>query len=423
LPWHEFSLPLEAPGHQVTGEFERQPDLPGVIVCRADGTPAAMISRVVFFQRLSRPFCREIFLNRPVRLLVDKNLPEPLVLTASQKVADAAVLALEREPVHAYEPLVVRPAKRQDGPAAGLRLVDVYDLLRAQTHLLGLAQAAMLQSEKLASVGQLAAGVAHEVNNPLSFVGNNLAVLQRDAGAVGQALALYRRADASLAEADPALRAELDALDERFDLSYTAKNLCDLASRSREGVRRIQEIVRDLREFARLDLGEETDVDVNAGITSTANMIAGRARSAGVTVDLQLSAIPTVSGNPGKVNQVVMNLLANAVDACHPGGQVTVRSMRLNEAVSVEVQDTGDGIDNAIATRIFDPFFTTKPPGSGTGLGLTISYGIVRDHGGRLDFLTERGKGTTFRVLLPIRQKRADKGGMAHGEAAAFVRA
>jgi signal transduction histidine kinase len=215
-------------------------------------------------------------------------------------------------------------------------------------------------------------------------------------------MALYRQADAMLAQNDPKLFAQISAIDHRVDLQYTASNLPDLAARSREGARRIQEIVKDLRQFARLDLGEETDVDRNAAISSTANIIAGRAKAADVTIDLQLGQVPTLPGNPGKINQVIMNLLANAVDACTSRGHVTVRSRRVRDAVSVEVEDTGVGIDPAIANRIFDPFFTTKPPGHGTGLGLTISYGIIRDHAGLIDFTTRPGKGTTFRVLLPI---------------------
>jgi signal transduction histidine kinase len=372
-----------------------------------------MISRGVFFQRLSRAFSREIYLRRPLQIFLDERLPDPLVLPASLRIAAAAVQALERPMEHAYEPLVLRDGLGECGTAAtvsvdgDLRLVDVYVLLRAQAHLLGVAQAAMLQSEKLASLGQLAAGVAHEINNPLAFVINNLAVLTRDSQALADALALFRRAGDTLATYAPEVHAELADLDERIDLAYTAQNLPELAGRSREGLRRIQEIVKDLREFARLDIGEETDVDLAAGISSTANIIAGRAKAADVAIDLELHPVAAVPGNPGKLNQVIMNLLANAVDACGSGGRVVVRTRQATERVFVEVQDTGRGIDPVIADRIFDPFFTTKPIGSGTGLGLTISYGIIRDHGGEIDFESRPDHGTTFRVSLPLRSKRA----------------
>jgi signal transduction histidine kinase len=411
LPSHECSVSVAAVGRCVAGEFERRPELPGVIVVREGASPerrlVAMLSRGVFFQRLSRPYSREIYLNRPIQILLDDHLPIPLVLAADTRIADAAVHALDRPTEHAYEPVVVRTSTTAVGPATAapaddLRLIDVYVLLRAQAQLLGVAQAAMLQSEKLASLGQLAAGVAHEINNPLAFVSNNLAVLQRDARELAGALALCLRAGPVLTDHAPDLWAELSDLDERIDLRYTAENLPDLANRSREGLRRIQEIVKDLREFARLDIGEETDVDLNSGVTSTANIIAGRAKAADVRIELDLAPVPAVPGNPGKINQVVMNLLANAVEACHAGGRVTARTRCADHAVRIEVEDTGDGIDPAIANRLFDPFFTTKPPGHGTGLGLTISYGIVRDHGGAIDFVTRPGKGSIFRVLLPL---------------------
>jgi signal transduction histidine kinase len=396
LPSHDFTLSPDTPGDRVAAEFERRPDLPGVIVRQGGGDIAAMISRGLFFQRLSRPFSREIYLKRPLRMFLDESLPEPLILLATRRIADAAVLALDRQMAHAYEPVVVRDS------SGDLRVIDIYVLLRAQAHLLGVAQAAMLQSEKLASVGQLAAGVAHEINNPLAFVTNNLAIIQRDAKAMAAALALYRQSEPAIAKQYPDLYLQLCTIHDRFDLPYTAANLHELAARCREGLIRIREIVKDLREFARLDIGDETDVDLNASIGSTANIIAGRAKSADVTIDLQLLPVPTVPGNPAKINQVVMNLLANAVDACHSHGRVTVRSRPVRDAVSIEIEDTGAGIDPSIADRVFDPFFTTKPPGHGTGLGLTISYGVVRDHSGVIDFVTQPGKGTTFRVLLPL---------------------
>ena len=398
LPSHEFTISPLTTGERVASELERRPDLPGVIISGPAGEIIAMISRGLFFQRLSRPFSREIFLNRPLTVFLDERLPDPLVLSGSFRIAQAAVLALDRPMEHAYEPVVVRNSTGR------LCVIDIYVLLRAQAHLLALAQAAMVQSEKLASLGQLAAGMAHEINNPLAFVINDLAVIQRDAQALAEGLAIYRQFDEAIAKLDPDQHARLTEIDGRIDLSYTSGNLPEIAARSREGLRRIQVIVRDLREFARLDIGGETDVDLNTAIASTANIIAGRARSAEVTIDLQLLPVPTVPGNPTKINQVILNLLANAVDACHSGGRVTVRTCQVNSAVSIEVEDTGDGIDPAIADRIFDPFFTTKPPGHGTGLGLTISYGVVRDHVGVIDFVTRPGEGTIFRVLLPLQR-------------------
>jgi len=278
------------------------------------------------------------------------------------------------------------------------------------------AQAQLVQTEKLAGLGQMVAGVAHEINNPLAFVANNMAVLQRDVAALGELLALYREATGHAAAAlEPAhadLLASIRDLCDRIDLAYTLANLPGLMASSREGLKRIKRIVEDLRNFARLDEADLHEVDVNDGVRSTAAMAGPRAAERGVRVDLDLSPLPPVACYPGKVNQVVMNLLANAVDASPAGGTVTVRTAAEGGSgngdgaggwVRIDVVDRGGGIDPAIRGRIFDPFFTTKPVGRGTGLGLSISYRIVKEHGGSIDVDSTPGEGSRFTVRLPRR--------------------
>jgi len=266
------------------------------------------------------------------------------------------------------------------------------------------AQSVLVQTEKLAGLGQMVAGVAHEINNPLAFVVNNLAVAQRDVGAVAAILSLYRQGADDLAAARPELAAEIAAAAERIDLDYTLGNLLPLFDRSRDGLKRIQQIVSDLRTFARLDESDLLEVDLNPGIESTANILRGRARKRGVEIVLALGAIPKIACYPGKVNQVVMNLLANAVDASPSGSQVLARSTAgADGGVVIEVTDAGPGVDPAVIDRIFDPFFTTKAPGEGTGLGLSISYGIVQEHGGAIQVESPAGSGARFTVRLPPR--------------------
>lgn len=284
-----------------------------------------------------------------------------------------------------------------------LQLEEAVESERRAHHALKQAQSQLVQTEKLAALGQLVAGVAHEINNPLSFVSNNVAVLQRDVRSVRDVLAVYRAADGLLAEHRPELHARLTELDQAVDLAYTLEHLDELAAKSRDGLKRIQQIVKDLRDFARLDESDLQEADVVAGIESTLHIIQSRAKKQGVELRPELAPLPPVTCYPAKVNQVVLNLVANAIDACKAGDSVTVRTAARDGRVEIHVIDTGQGIDPAVRERVFDPFFTTKPLGQGTGLGLSISYQIVQDHGGAITFESEKGKGTHFVVSLPLK--------------------
>lgn len=276
------------------------------------------------------------------------------------------------------------------------------------------AESQLVQAEKLSSLGQIVAGVAHEVNNPLAFVSNNVAVFQRDVDQLRQVLRLYQTADDVLAEHSPATLEAVRAYADEVDLPYTLENLDRLTSRSREGLRRIQQIVKDLREFARLDDGDLQSADLNIGVTSTVNIIIGRAKKQGIELVADLKPLPRVTCYPAKINQVVMNLLSNAIDATPERGKVVVRTEPFPEGdgVVIVVTDTGRGIDPSVRDRIFDPFFTTKPIGQGTGLGLSISYGIVKAHGGKIEVESAPGKGARFTVRLPLSPPGAGSGGV-----------
>ncbi len=264
-------------------------------------------------------------------------------------------------------------------------------------------QSHLVQSEKLAGLGQMVAGVAHEINNPLSFVGNNVAVLQRDLGEMIATLAAYREGEEALESVRPDLVEQVREIRDRVDLDYSLENLPRLLARTRDGLGRIQQIVKDLRIFARLDEGALNEVDLNEGVTSTISIIQGHAKKKQVEVVVDLGGLPSVTCFAAKINQVIMNLVMNAIDACDEGGTVSVRTRPDDDGVRIDVSDTGCGIDPMICERIFDPFFTTKPVGVGTGLGLSISYGIVKDHGGTIEVESEPGEGARFTVRLPAR--------------------
>lgn len=270
------------------------------------------------------------------------------------------------------------------------------------------AQSRLVEQEKLASLGQLVAGVAHEINNPLAFVSNNVAVLDRDLQDLIEIIRLYREFEAKGFASGEADHEHLRETAERIDLDYIVSNLPRLIDRTREGIKRIERIVKDLRLFARVDEGEWNEVDLNPGIESSVNMVKGYARKKEVQLHLDLGAIPLILCRGAKIHQVVVNLLTNAIDACRRGGEVTVRTRTEPETpgVGIEVIDNGVGIDPAVRERIFDPFFTTKPLGQGTGLGLSISYGIVREHSGTIEVQSTPGQGSHITVHLPIAPER-----------------
>jgi signal transduction histidine kinase len=268
------------------------------------------------------------------------------------------------------------------------------ELKRAETQL--------IQAEKQASLGQLVAGVAHEFNNPLAYVSNNLAILERDLIQLVDLIRLYRRNDDLLAEHKRERLDSIQALAEQIDLDYVLDNLPSMIGRSRAGLKRIQQIVGGLRDFARLDEADLKEADLNQGIGLTLEILQSLADERGITLIRDLRPLPLLTCYPAKINQVVLNLVSNAIDASSRGATVSVSSGPIEGGgVEVVVVDFGHGIAPSIRSKIFDPFFTTKPVGRGTGLGLSISLGIVQAHGGTIRVESEVGQGSRFTVRLP----------------------
>ncbi len=275
------------------------------------------------------------------------------------------------------------------------------ELRQAYLRLNG-TQEKLLQSEKMASIGQLAAGVAHEINNPIGYVHSNLGSLQEYLRSLFTVIEAYERA---LRAPDPkALIPEIDDIRDRLDIDFISRDLPQLMAESREGIERVTRIVRDLKDFSYSGRDESWKlVDLHAGLESTINIIWNELKYK-VTLERRYGELPMIECLPSELNQVYMNLLLNAGHAIADRGNIVVSTGVSGDEVWVEFKDNGSGISPELRQRIFDPFFTTKPVGSGTGLGLSISYGIINKHHGRIDLESTVGEGSCFRIVLPTRQ-------------------
>ncbi|TAK05945.1 MAG: PAS domain S-box protein [Candidatus Manganitrophaceae bacterium] len=281
---------------------------------------------------------------------------------------------------------------------AGEALQKAYkDLQDAQAHL--------LQSEKMASLGQMAAGVAHEINNPVGFVSSNLRTLEEYMSDLLQLVGGYEALLASVERGDPeAVEGEkrrVRALSQQVNVGFLMEDLSRLVEQSLEGMDRVRRIVQDLKEFSHIDRAERMRFNLNGGIESTLNIVWNELKYKAEVIK-ELGDIPEILCYPQQINQVFMNLLVNAAQSMPKKGKIWIRSRVEGDWIVVEIEDTGCGIAAEHLKKIFDPFFTTKPVGKGTGLGLSVSYGIVQKHKGKIEVESTVGKGTKFRVLLPM---------------------
>ena len=263
----------------------------------------------------------------------------------------------------------------------------------------------LLQSEKMASIGQLAAGVAHEINNPIGFVNSNLGALRQYIQSLLKLLATYEQHEAELA---PESRAAVGALKQEIDITYLRQDVGDLLTESLGGLQRVKRIVQDLKDFSHVSDSEMQWANLQDGLESTLNVVWNELKYKAEVIK-DYGTIPEIECIPSQLNQVFMNLLVNAAQAIKERGTITLRTRQEGENVSIEISDTGSGIPQSIINRVFDPFFTTKPVGTGTGLGLSITHGIIRKHNGQIDVSSEPGVGTTFRIVLPLRQKKLER--------------
>ncbi len=282
-----------------------------------------------------------------------------------------------------------------------------HDELQSTYDRLSSAQEQLLQSEKMASIGQLAAGVAHEINNPIGYVHSNLGTLQEYTEAL---LALVDGYADALQSDDPgANRPQLKQLRDRLDVDFIVGDLPKLLEESREGIERVTKIVQDLKEFSHIERDEPMrPSDLRKGLESTLNIVWNDLKYK-AKVDKHYGDVPPVECHLSEINQVFMNLLINAGQAIADRGLITLAMGLEGDEVWVSIADTGCGIPEDVQQRIFDPFYTTKPIGRGTGLGLAIAYRIVAKHHGRIEVSSRAGEGSTFRIVLPVAQPKLSR--------------
>lgn len=273
--------------------------------------------------------------------------------------------------------------------------------LTALNAKLSAAKKQLFQAEKLASIGQLAAGVAHEINNPIGYIFSNFGALENYLDGMFRMLAAYEAAEPEIASAEVA--AKVRSVREQVELVFLKEDIPALMRESREGIVRVRKIVQDLKDFSRVDENQEWQwANLHQGIDSTLNIVNNEVKYKADVIK-EYGDIPDVECLPSQINQVIMNLVVNAAHAIDSErGRIVIRSGTMDERVWIEVADNGAGIPEENLTRIFDPFFTTKAIGKGTGLGLSLSYGIMQKHDGSIEVKSQCGVGTTFRIMWPI---------------------
>jgi signal transduction histidine kinase len=387
----------------------------------------------------SEPFVDFVGPSPEVRSFLDHLHPDDRALAEDEfhqsieigERYDFVLRVLSREGDWHYMRIYTQTRYDPDGPLSHIRcfLKDVTDRVRAEQELsrrteqltdanerlrqinrkLQETQGQLIHSEKLAALGTLAAGMAHEINNPLAFATNNVAVLGRDLELVLEILGRYQDAHPALGRADPEAASEIARLQDRADLPYLRENIPRLIDSTRRGLGRVAQIVTNLRAFANLDRADVGEVDLNQSIDQVLGLIGDQLARERIEVVRDYGELPQFECAPAHLNQVFLNLLMNAMQAVEATGRAsgTIRVSTRAEgdgSVVVEVTDDGVGIPPEVLPRIFDPFFTTKPVGRGSGLGLSLGHAIVADHGGGIEVESVVGAGSTFRVRLPARR-------------------
>ncbi|MFT5532693.1 MAG: two-component system NtrC family sensor kinase [Burkholderiaceae bacterium] len=311
-----------------------------------------------------------------------------------QKIAEEALHRVQEDLEHQVEQRTAELLRRN------AELTDANERLSS-------VQQQLVQSDKMASIGLLAAGVAHEINNPIGYIFSNFGTLEMYLASLMEMLGTYEEAETLLGEGK--MRDTIRAVRERIELDYLKEDIPVMMRESMEGIVRVRQIVQDLKDFSRVDNYTEWQwINLHRGIDSTLNIVSNEVKyRADVVRDY--GELPDIECLPSQLNQVILNLIVNAAQAIGSvRGIITIRTGCTDTTVWVEISDNGGGMSAATQARIFDPFFTTKAIGKGTGLGLSMAYGIIQKHHGHITVESIIGTGSTFRITLPIHQTTSD---------------
>lgn len=264
----------------------------------------------------------------------------------------------------------------------------------------------LIRSEKLASIGQLAAGVAHEINNPVGFVISNLDTVKEYFQSLEKFISLHQELtsvfqEQQLSELQQGIWQQIQQFEQQEDITYLLEDISDIFSESSEGLDRVKDIVAGLKTFAHAGKKEHEAIDINECLTSTLKLVNNEIKYS-AKVDINFEDVLPINGNQSELTQVFTNLLVNAGHACDGEGVITVSTLQVDNVIQITISDTGSGIPAEHLDSIFDPFFTTKPVGKGTGLGLSISQSIIEKHLGTITVQSIQNQGTTFTIGLPV---------------------
>lgn len=448
LSLYDFQVEATDLGIQISQMLEANPLLPGVIVTH-QGEFAGIISRRRFLEFISRPFGRELFLKRPVRALYRFAETESLIFPSNTLIVDAARKSLLRSTELLYEPIVVQVSPQT------YSLVDVHELLVAQSNIHELAtkllrqqtQSQLIQTEKLASLGQMVAGVAHEIRNPVTCIRGNIGFLSNYWKDIMDLLSAYEHI---VGDSE-----KIDELKKEIEFDFLQEDWVEILKSMKVSSERLTELVTSLHTFSHMDETNLKEANIHECIDSTLLIMKNRLKY-GFKVVKSYGDLPLVKCYSGQLSQVFMNIISNAIDALEEvkgekgfvpaitietevidssdgdcvnseliqnyvrgdrqnskqlssasqNGDFSLEAAKKNQNnawIAIRISDNGPGIPPEIQRRIFDTFFTTKPAGKGTGLGLAITHQIVTEkHTGKLNLHSTPGTGTEFEILLPL---------------------